>query len=405
MEEMGGRVMTGGSEPADPIDLSMDRFARGWGAAPDPDPVADGLALRLDVDDLSLSPTPGHPAAVRSLAAALRVERRLGQKEVDQLGLAGHLEELADRRIRLQLLVSGEARRGPGDGTAEGSSHTATAFSLRLHELIDPQGVDADPAVARQLQAQLLGESQCVVEVKDLLRFEAAAVEPRVQRLHAPLQRGREPLLLTAQSGAQGLDPHRNLRIGAAKALRDQGDRVRQPAAQADPPGVQHGPTDHPPENVTASLVGGDDAVGQEHGRRPAVIGQDAQGNVSLRLVQVAMSAGLGEVLQQGQEEVGIEQAAPAAEDSRDPLQPHAGVDPGPGQGRALSRLVAVPGDEDQVPDLEEAVAVLTVGAAVVAAAAVLLTPVVVDLGIGTAGPGRTRGPEVVLVAEAPDAT
>src|SRR5207302_1604403 len=136
----------------DPVDLGMDRFARGWGATPDPDPVADGLALRLDVDDLSLSPTPGHPAAVRSLPAALRVERRLGQKEVDQLGLAGHLEELADRRIRLQLLVSGEARRGPGDGTAEGSSHTATAFSLRLHELIDPQGVDADPAVPRQLQ-------------------------------------------------------------------------------------------------------------------------------------------------------------------------------------------------------------------------------------------------------------
>src|SRR4029077_1270150 len=45
----------------------------------------------------------------------------------------------------------------------------------------------------------------------------------------------------------------------------------------------------------------------------------------------------------------------------------------------------------------------LTVRSAVRPAAAVLLTPVVVDLGVRAARPGRAGRPEVVLVAKAPD--
>src|SRR5690242_2269825 len=100
------------------------------------------------------------------------------------------------------------------------------------------------------------------------------------------------------------------------------------------------------------------------------------------------MPARLREMSEQGRGGVGLEEAALSIEDRGDALQAHPGVDPGPGQGRALPRLVAVPGDEDQVPDLQEAVAVLAVGTAVVAAAAVLRSPVVMDLGVGAAGTG-----------------
>src|SRR6202171_5649328 len=88
----------------------------------------------------------------------------------------------------------------------------------------------------------------------------------------------------------------------------------------------------------------------------------------------------------------------------RDSREAHAGVDAFLGERGSHARLVAVPGDEDQVPDLEKAIAVLAVRPAVRPPAAVLLAPVVVDLGVRPAGSGRTRGPEVVLVAKAPDA-
>src|ERR1700674_5277070 len=91
-------------------------------------------------------------------------------------------------------------------------------------------------------------------------------------------------------------------------------------------------------------------------------------------------------------------------DNGRDSLEAHAGVDAFLGERGSHARLVAVPGDEDQVPDLEKAIAVLAVRPAVGLPAAVLLAPVVVDLGVRPAGSGRTGGPEVVLVAKAPDA-
>src|SRR6202171_2684877 len=69
----------------------------------------------------------------------------------------------------------------------------------------------------------------------------------------------------------------------------------------------------------------------------------------------------------------------------RDSLEAHAGVDAFLGERGSHARLVAVPGDEDQVPDLEKAIAVLAVRPAVRPPAAVLLAPVVVDLGAGSA--------------------
>ena len=58
---------------------------------------------------------------------------------------------------------------------------------------------------------------------------------------------------------------------------------------------------------------------------------------------------------------------------------------------------------EDEVPELEEALAALAAGRAVGLAAAVLLAPVVVELGAGAAGPGRPGGSPEVLGARQPD--
>src|SRR5216683_4992249 len=90
-------------------------------------------------------------------------------------------------------------------------------------------------------------------------------------------------------------------------------------------------------------------------------------------------------------------------DDRRDALEAHAGINAFLGKRCTHARLVAVPRDEDQVPDLEKAIAVLAVGPAVRTPAAVLLAPVVMDLGVRSARPGRTRGPEVVLITKTPD--
>src|SRR5690606_35475693 len=76
-------------------------------------------------------------------------------------------------------------------------------------------------------------------------------------------------------------------------------------------------------------------------------------------------------------------------------------VDPLLLQRRQLARFILVELDEDQVPDLHEALAVAA-RAAVIPPAAELGPPVVVDLRAGPAGP-HPNLPKVVLLAQADD--
>ena len=109
-------------------------------------------------------------------------------------------------------------------------------------------------------------------------------------------------------------------------------------------------------------------------------------------------------MLDQRLEEIGFKDTGAVAVDhGRDALEAHPGIDSFALQRSPLARLVAIPLHEDQVPDLEEAVAVLAVWAAVGPATAVFLTPVVMDLGVRTTRSGRASGPEVVVVAKTPD--
>src|SRR6266852_7155459 len=90
-------------------------------------------------------------------------------------------------------------------------------------------------------------------------------------------------------------------------------------------------------------------------------------------------------------------------EDRRDSLEAHAGVNAFLGERGSHARVVAIPCDKDQVPDLEKAVTVLAVRPTVRPSAAVFLAPVVMDLGVRTAGSRGTCRPEVVLVAKTSD--
>ncbi len=99
-----------------------------------------------------------------------------------------------------------------------------------------------------------------------------------------------------------------------------------------------------------------------------------------------------------GSEQVGVEHGIDALEDGKVALEAGASVDVLARQVGEDTGSVAVVLHEDEVPDLDEAIAAAVLGTAVVA---VGRAEVHEDLGIGTARPGLAHGPEVVLVAHA----
>ena len=112
-------------------------------------------------------------------------------------------------------------------------------------------------------------------------------------------------------------------------------------------------------------------------------------------------SARLGRRLDEVAEQIDTVDVVPALEHGRDPLQPHARIDRGPGQVDSL-----VPGNllelhEDEVPDFDEPVAVLA-GAARRAAGNVVAV-IVEDLGTRPAGARGPHRPEIVGGRDADD--
>ena len=87
----------------------------------------------------------------------------------------------------------------------------------------------------------------------------------------------------------------------------------------------------------------------------------------------------------------------------RRPLQTHSGVDVLLRQGSQRSVWMQLIGHEDEVPDLEEALA-RTAGLTIRTTTCQLLAAVVVDLGVGTARPGAANGPEVLRARQRDDA-
>ena len=88
-----------------------------------------------------------------------------------------------------------------------------------------------------------------------------------------------------------------------------------------------HGPAHDAAQHVAATLVGGQDAVGHEHGHGPAVVGQHAQRDVGALVGPVGGAEDGGRRVDDRQEQVGVEHGIVALEDGQDPLEAGAGVD------------------------------------------------------------------------------
>ena len=94
---------------------------------------------------------------------------------------------------------------------------------------------------------------------------------------------------------------------------------------------------------------------------------------------------------------------ADALHDRGQPLDPHACIDVLRGERRQRPVRVQLVLHEDEVPELEEAVAARAGGRAPGLPAAVLVAPVVVDLGVGAARPRPSDRPEVLRARQPHD--
>ena len=111
---------------------------------------------------------------------------------------------------------------------------------------------------------------------------------------------------------------------------------------------------------------------------------------------------GLGGRQDQRPHQVDVVIVVLALQHGGEPLQPHAGVDGGAGQRDALLRRHLLELHEDQVPDLDEAVAVLVRAAG--RAAGNVVAVVVEDFRAGAAGARVAHRPEIVRGRDAQDA-
>ena len=171
---------------------------------------------------------------------------------------------------------------------------------------------------------------------------------------------------------------------------------------EAEARAVQDGAPDDPAQHVAAALVGGRDAVGRDRAHAAAVVAEHAERAHGIAAVGVAPAREALQGLDHVRRLVGLEEAAGVLQEHGDALDAAARVDVLRRKRREGAVVAAIELHEDEIPELEEAIAVAA-RLAVGPAAAVLRAAVVVELRARAARPGRPGLPEVVL-AERDDA-
>ena len=279
-----------------------------------------------------------------------------------------------------------------------------------LHVALEALEIDAEPLLARDLRGQLDRKAVRVVQVEDVARVQgrlallACHAHEIVEQARAGLQRPGEALLLGLEQAPDVVAVPGELGEAVGQRL-DHGlvhgsqERRLETEARA----VQDGAPDDPAQHVAAALVGGRHAVGRDRAHAARVVAEHAERAHGIAAIGVATAREPLQRLDHVRRLVGLEEAAGALQEHGDSLDAAARVDVLRRKRRERAVVAAIELHEDEIPVLEEAIAVAA-RLAVGAAAAELRAAVVVELRARAAGPRRPRLPEVVL-AERDDAT
>ena len=415
------RVVRADRRPAVVIDRQLRPLATADGAHRDLGLMDKDAGNLLGVGDACRARVGADQAMIADLPAAFGIEGRLVHHDGDLGPLArlGRVGAVDHQRGDLALGLLGVIAQELGgavlfgqlepDGRIRGLSGTrpcGTGHALLLgHRHVEPFGLHRAALFAQRVLCQVQRKSERVVQLeRGLARQVGPFGQARqfvVQQAQTPVQRLAEPRLL----GPQGLLDHRlracQLRIGRAHLAHQCGHQlVHDRVLRAQHVRVAHRAAHDPAQHVTAPLVGGHHPVRDQEAGRPQVI----RDHPVMHLARpVGIRAGrMGRGLDQRPHQVGVIVVVLALQQRADPLQPHAGVDGLHVQRahRAVLELLVL--HEDQVPDLDEAVAILVRAAR--RAAGDLVAMIEEDLGAGATGTGRAHLPEIVRRRDADDA-
>src|SRR5260370_11008263 len=160
---------------------------------------------------------------------------------------------------------------------------------------------------------------------------------------------------------------------------------------------MSHCTTQDAPENVTASLVAWKDSIGGEEDQRAGVVGNHPQRGIGFRILPIRGAGKRGEAVDDHTKRIGIEDRLFALQDHRETFQAQAGVDVLLRQRRTRAIEVLVELHKDQVPDLQEALAIAA-GRAIRFPTAMLDASIIVNLGIRAAWARGSRWPPPVIL-------
>ena len=368
----------------------------------------------------------GKLAGVTLLAAHLGVERGAVENNLDILARSGGLDGLAvahdgnnlgayDRIVVIAVELSRGDLVGKFDphvveaapGVALGIG--AGAGLLVLHAGGEAVHVDVVASGAGDLDGQVDGETKGVVQLKGNVARKDSTLGKRGQGLvqvdATVVERRGETLLLGSDDTLDERDVLEQLGIGLAHLGVDLINELGQEGAlDAQQATVEHGTAEQAAKDVLATLVTGENAVRDHKVDGTRVICDDAQGAASTGVIVgvIGLAADLLAQLDEVLHQIAVVVSGLVLHDGGHALQTHARIEVAVRQLRHGAILLAVVLGKDEIPELQEAVAVAA-GLAVGAAAADLLAHVKVDLGARTAGAGGASGPEVVVLAQAGD--
>ena len=359
-------------------------------------------------------------AAIAHLPAAFGVERRLVHDDPDLLALGRRLDlgpvdhQRQDRALGLVGVIAQELGRAVAVGKVEpdrGVPRLARArpsgarLGLLLgHRAVEARDLDPAPLLAQRVLRQVQREAVGVVKLERRLAGQVRALGQARDLVAQKPQPAIERLAETRLLAPQRLLDHRlsagEFGVGRAHLPDQRGHQlVHHRVLGPQHVRVAHRAAHDPAQDVAAPLVRRHHPVGDQEAGRTQVVGDHA-------VVDLAGAVGVAvgrmrRRLDQRAHQVGVVVVVLALQERADPFQPHAGVDRRVRQRlhRAVLELLEL--HEDEVPDLDEAIAVLVRAAGRAAPDAVAV--VVEDFGAGAARAGRAHPPEVVVGRDADD--
>ena len=268
------------------------------------------------------------PAGVGDLAAARRIERRLGELDLEKA--FAEVGERGDRGPHVELLVADELGSGRAGEARLVAGRAALAGGLAMprHQPRVLLVVETEAALAPELLGELDGKAVRRLQIEDVLCRELALCRHFLEDRHPALERLAEALLLGREHAVDLVPVLDELGIRLSHLLdHDVGQARQERRLHPDPQAVLRRAPDDAPQDVAATLVRRRDALGDDERHPPAVVGEHAMRlrRVGRRAVRRARL--LLDPVHDQPVAVGVVDGSRVLHDARDALEPPAGVD------------------------------------------------------------------------------